>query len=368
MRFTVRRSKLIRRLGVVERIIPKKGGLPGHHVVSIKASASRLVLSVSGQKEQYRTTFDAASVQTRGQVAIPAAELIRIVEAAPDMTLTIDDSEQTISVTSGAAIWQITPLAGAGYLAADMVLPERSSSITATELFAALTDIRYAASTTDARPSLRQIYFGSERAVAADGRRLHLIPTEFDGEFSIPEGVVDILLDALRAEGPAGGIISSPVKVYNTDQVVYFEHEGFVLGIGKLSYQFPDVEALILTKARSQKGSLTMRREPFMTALRVAAVSVGDVGHIEMRQTGNVLRITGTSTASQAMMHVELLDDPGMEDFEMVLPVEALLQAVAKLVSDRVTARVVLPGESDPGWFYVDEEGEEIAIRGVSRL
>ncbi len=368
MRFTVLKSKLARRLAVVERIIPKKGGLPGHQVVSLRASASRLVLSVSGMKEQYRAAFDVLSVQTRGQMAIPAHELIRIVQVAPTGEITIDDSEQTIQVTSGAASWNITPLAEGDYVAADMVLPDESDSIDSLELNKALGDIRYAASTTDARPSLRQIRFGRERAVAADGRRLHQIPIEFGGEFSIPEIAVDTLVDALRAEGQ-NGIMSSPVKVYNTDQVIHFEHEGFVLSIGKLSYQFPDVDALILLRAREQEGSLVMDRRKFATALMVAAVSVGDVGHIEMSlQSGNTLRIKGTSTASQGTMHVELDDDSGMSGFVMVLPVETLLQAVVRLESDQITARVALPGQSDPGWFYVDDEGDEIAIRGVSQV
>ncbi len=367
MRVVIQKSKLARRLAVVERIIPKKGGLASHHVVSLKASASRLVLSVAGLKEQYRTAFKVVAVEQRGQVAIPALELIHIVAAAPGQDITIDDSEQMISVTSGAASWSITPLAGADYVAADIVLPERSVAIGATELNAVLWEIRYAAAVTEARPSMRQILFAEERAVAADGRRLHQIPIDFDGQFTIPEGVVDTLLDALRGEG-AGGIVSSPVKVYSTSQVVYFEHEEMVLAIGKLSYQFPDVDELILKMAREQRGSLVMDTKKLITALRVAEVSVGDVGHIEMAQRGNTLRVKGTSTASQGTMFVDLLDDPGMDDFEMVLPVTELLEALSKLGSDRVSAQVALPGQSDPGWFYVDDSGEEIAVRGVSRL
>ena len=217
------RIVMARRLAVVERIIPKKGGLPGHHVVSVKASAEEVVLSVSAAKETYRVALKAESVQTRGTVAIPAQELIRIVEAAPGTDITVDDSEHAISVTSGGAVWSITPLDGAPYVAADMVLPERSVTMDAPELNAALQEIRYAASRTEARPSLRQIHFSQSRAVAADGRRLHQIPIAFEGDFSLPEAAVDIVLDALKAEG-SGGIKVGPVSVYDTDQVVHFTH------------------------------------------------------------------------------------------------------------------------------------------------
>ncbi len=367
MRFTVSRIGLARRLAVVERIIPKKGGLPGHHVVSVKASAEDVVLSVSAAKESYRVSLKADSVQTRGTVAIPALELIRIVEAAPGTDITIDDSEQTISVTSGGAVWSITPLDGGGYVAADIVLPDKNMTVLATHFVQALEEIRYAASRTEARPSLRQLHFSQSRAVAADGRRLHQVLFDFDGDFSLPEVTVDMLIDALKAEG-SGGIKASPVSVYDTDQVVHFTHEGFVLSIGKLSYTFPDVDALILLRAREQAGALVMMKKDLLTALRVAEVSVGDAGNIEMVQlSDSTLQIKGTSTASRGSMLVDLLDDPGMSDFRMLVPVESLIEAVSKLEAEWMTARVALPDQSDPGWFYVDVDGEEIAIRGVTR-
>ncbi len=371
MRVTLDKGMLQRRLKVVERIVPRRGGLPFHYALYIRHEAGVVTFWAANAKEGYRFTLRTEATDAEdGTIAVPAQELIKAVAAAPggEVTLhTVGGNLTSTMVRSGTARWTLEGLAG--------VAPQdwpggievvEQGEINQTELQRVLEATRYAASKSESRPSFMQVHIGDGAAVAADGRRVHqesLGPVGTTPSFDLPERSVDTLLEALNAEA-VGGQVQAAV---DDDGAMSFRFAMMEYVVGRLNYEFPDIDNIVLDRARSQGGHVVCNVEALVSAIKVAVVAIEEGGSIELQFTNGVIEVRGSSQRSEGRMEVRCSNADVPSGTTLSVRAEDLLDVLGRITVDEdgdFTFTISLEA-NDPGWVYINEGTTEAAIRPV---
>ena len=362
MRFTIERTTLQRVLRVFDRIIPKRGGLPHQYVLNVEVdSEGGVTIWGSSTKEMYQTVLGGG--EDTGRAAIPAAELIRAVAVAPGAEVTVESTGQGARVESGSARWNLEGLEGVLY--AD---PPVSGSwgeahrISAAELRRVLEAVRYAASRSESRPSFMQIHFQGERAVAADGRRVHQERFEAETgavEFNLPERAVDTLLDVLSSATDEMVAIQTDEEGSMRFWALPGQYE-----VTRLNYNFPDLDSLVLDRAREQGCQVTCDLSGLITAVKVATVVVEDEP-VRLRFTTGVIEIQGQGGRSEGRMELSAETSTLPSRVELAVNPGDLLDLLGRMDGEEGQVTFTIDPGVDPGWLYFRENGMEAAIRPV---
>ncbi len=373
MNILLRKADLARRLRVAERVIPRKGGLPMHHAMNISCGPEGLVeMWVGNGKEAYAFLIEQiGSTWEDGSAAIPAAELIRAVLAAPDAEVGIEVPMDggTARITSGTARWSIEELTGVsyGYWVGDFGV-ESAGTLHGGELVRLLENTRYAASKSENRPSFMQVHVDKQRVIASDGRRVHSESAKMGADvptFNIPERNVDTILEALSAEQTDGEHMVY-VDVHESGQMT-FGYRSMQYIVGRLNYPFPKLDSLVLEKARAQTGEVITSVKAFVTAIKVASVAIEEGGAVQMKFTNGVIEVKGVGARSRGRMEVRA-GTKGIESgFTISVIAADLLEMLGRVNNaDGDVVFTVGSDADDPGWVYVcTEDGMEAAIRPV---
>lgn len=367
MRAELEKAELSRRLKVVERIVPKKASLPMYYAAHMDVSDGVAMFTVANTKEVYTFGLDAAGWDG-GSAMVPAAELVKAVQAAPsDKVWIIDEGGTVIEVRSGTARWSIdklqTPLAEIG----EFPTEAEGGTMSGAELYRLLDHVRYAASKSENRPSFMQVHVTEDGAIASDGRRVHSegisgassVPT-----FDVPERAVDTLSEALSAEGIEG--TSEVLVSVSADGDMFFAYGGMQYTVGRLNYPYPNIEEIVLHGAREQSGQVIVSISALVTAIKVASVAIADGGSVTLRFTQGVIEVVGSGDRTEGRMEVRAgtLNIPSGHEVNVIA--SDLLELLGKVESeDGDVSFSVGVSETDPGWVYVNTEGAEAAIRPV---
>lgn len=276
MKFTVKTADWQRRMSVARRVLPRSGQ-PFHQALflAVGDDGESVRMTASNGDQIYETTIT-AQVFEAGTLAVPGEQILAASAVVPGDTITIERSGAKTRVQSGRAEWMLDDLVGVSgddapaFPAADD--DSRAAQVPVLTLVDALGQVQYAASKAISRPSFMQVHVGEGRVVAADGVRLHQTGfPETAAAFNIPVGVVDVLSEALGHEDD-----EVEVDVRLLEGAVLFAAGNTRFGAGTLTYEFPDVDSLILERARAQQGRVTVDRTSLVAALRVAGVASDD--------------------------------------------------------------------------------------------
>ncbi len=366
MKIELDKAALQRRLKVVERIVPKRGGLPFQYVVNVGCVDGLVQLWASNAREVYSTVLPAEGNYEDGGVAIPAEQLILAVAAAPGETVTITAESGGVRsrIESGTARWNIEGMAGVDPAELAVEQSDTEGVMNQAELVRVLETVRYAASKNESRPSFMQIHVGEGRVVAADGRRVHqegLGPAGSAPTFDLPERSVDTILEALSAEGVTGtvsiGVSEEGTMVFNFGLMSY--------RVTKLNYHFPDIDSLVLERARAQQSAIVCSIDGLVTALKVAAVACGVEGTVLLRFTHGVIEVIGQSQRGEGRMEVRA--STMRSGFELSVNVNDLFDLLGHVTYEEgdISFTVTDSDGADPGWLYVQQGEMEAAIRPV---
>ena len=367
MRIELDRGMLQKRLKVIERIVPRRAGLPHHYVVSVLCNVDGVVdLWAMNQNESYRVRLaQLADEFEDGAVAIPAQELISCVAAAPDdiVRITAEQGGTSSRIESGTARWNIESLAGVEPTDFIELEVERSGEAHTGSLRWGLEHCRYAASKSESRPSFQQLHVETDRMLAADGRRVHM--EEMSGglpTFDLPERAVDTLLEALAAES---GMDTVRVGV-TEDGTMRFENGTMTYYVTKMNYAFPDLDSLVFERARAQSAVVVCSVSGLVTAVKVAAVSMDEGGAVKLRITQGVIEVLGHNQRSEGRMEVRATTHNFPGAVELVVIADDLLELLGRVKAEGDDFQFTVSVGDDPGWVYIEHQGMEAAIRPVT--
>jgi DNA polymerase III sliding clamp (beta) subunit (PCNA family) len=360
MRFRVLTAQLTKHLRVMDRIVPKKGGLPFYHVVNVTVGVDGDVeMWVGNGKELYRVEGITQLLDSYedGEMAIPAQEFFRAVFAAPTSEVTIihEGGMGPIRIESGSARWNLELLAGVAKQDWSVESHGQATAVNTQELIEAIEGVRYAASKTEMHPSLQQVHVGEGRVVASDGRRLaqealNGLPDVLT--LDVPERNVDTLLEALSALG------DDQVEIEEDDGQIMFGTASGGYVVGRLNYPWPDMDSIVLERARAQEAEVTVPVDGLVTALKVASVAIDEDGAVVLRFTDGVIEVIGESARSEGRMEVRCETRGVPSGTEMRLRASDVLDLLGRITDEQLVLKV---GEL----VYVQGSGMEAAIRPV---
>ncbi len=370
MKVTLEREALSRRLRVCDRIVPSKGNVPFFYAIQFETDGDGVVTIWAGNgREAYGTQLMSGQDSRAGSAAIPALELVKAVAAAPGETVVIDVGPSgKATVTSGGAEWHIEALAEVEPTAwAGDFTRDDFGEVASEELVRVLEGARYAASKTDTHPAFRQVHVGEGRVIAADGRRVHqeVLEQRSMPAFDLPETAVDTLLEALAGEGTSNELSEWLGVAVDEEGEMTFGLGTMQYAIGKLAYPFPEIDALVLDRAREQKAAVTVNLEDLVTALKVASVVIEPGQAVELEFKTGTVGVSGVTQRSDGRMDVSA--DVNVRAGQTVNVVaDDLLEMLGKVgVADDKMITFTVGSDADPGWVYVSADGTEAAVRPV---
>lgn len=366
MNIRLNKAQLAKHLRVMERIVPKRSGLPFYYVVHTHTSVDGITcMWVTNGKESYAAwlTHEGQRFED-GEVAIPASELFAVVAVAPESWIEIvHEGGRVVRLISGTARWNVDLLAGVEATEWEGLLGDTTAT-KVEDLMEAIDGVRYSASRTEMHPSLQQVHVGEGRVVAADGRRVAQKEFPAVGTFDIPERAVETLLDALRASGAEEVGVSADEE----GEMRFVSLGSNEYRLGRLSYPFPDIDGIALTRARAQKGIVVTSVSALVSAIKVAQVSAGDDGSVELTFTNGVIDVTGISQRSNGRMEVRCTNPDVISGTHLRVSASDLLEVLGRADTEDgdITFTVTTDDDGDPGWVYFHAGGMEAAIRPMN--
>jgi len=317
-----------------------------------------LQLAVRTAKESFQIGIPYGG-DAEWSVAVPARELMQVIEVAPDPWIEMATNNKELFLISGQARWTIVLLEG-GYDIPEQTRTE-GLAINKDSLVNALENVRYAASKTESRPSFMQLNIRDKAMTAADGRRVHV---EFvdsgDIELSVPEKVADTLIEAINAANV--DLLTHEVYCSSQDGSLRFTYAEMVYEVGELNYPFPDLEAIVMSKARAQTAGITAEADDLLTAVKVASASAGVGGQVDLIFTDGLLSVEGSSARSKGNMNVRVETDGVPSGTRLAIIADDLLEVLGKQIGQ---VRYTVGTGTETGWLYTDS-GFEAAIRPVT--
>lgn len=356
MKFVFAREELSRVMDVAERVLPKKSALPFYQALYVGVVEGGVEFRVTNG-DQFLAVEIPAVVEGAGigeGVALPGEEFLRLVKVAPSSEVVVTTSSDRAQVMSGGAEWILRYLTGVEWSDAPQALddePTEWSPVDPVSLQAALRKVSYAVSRTQNRPSFQQVFVGGGRAVAADGRRAHVVSGLGleRGEYLIPEAVLDIVLLLLAMSEDQGEVV-----IDTSGDWVRILSGRLTFTTGRLAYDFPDVQGRMLADAAAQTGRLTVARQALVTAVLVASTAE-DEGKVLLSVDGGRIRVESESSQMKAHMDFEIESEGMNGKWSRWFTSELLAEMLGAVEGEFVEFRVSPDGQ---GMLYVEVENE----------
>ncbi len=374
MKITFHKEDLRKRVQVIERILSRSSNLEAYQAVYLRVQDNEdfSIIAFNG-REAYRFGWSQERIDgdwSPGSAVIPGKEFVRVVLAAPGETIEIESERESLStmIHSTGAHWTLEGFAGVTTAQWDKyeefdVAPDGHSDKGL--LMRALEVTRYAASKSEAMPSFQQLHVGEGRAVAANGRRWHQASLLGGPTVDLPEGSLDVILLALKAEAS-----SAPVEVGTTLNGASTFTLGYMnLVVSKLNYAYPDIDALAIEEARLQTIEVRVMLDKMIMAIHAAGATAA-TGQLLLALAGGMLTVSSTSVRGGGGMAIPVTYTGERRKFR--LDAEDLAQLLDRVGVDEDGSFVFTLREQDdgnPGWFYVssDEGSMEAAIRPIAK-
>lgn len=362
-------QELLRALQAVERVLSKRS-LPFYRCVFVEPDGVAVRLSGSNGDQVLSVVVGLESEDNEAKpFAIPGEELIAAVTAAPAESVEMVRTGDATRVSSGAAEWTIQDLSGVDIglspshpTSDDMVVQH----MIAGPFQDAITRASYAASRSQSRPGFMQVRVTHNKLQASDGYRFHEVPlVQQDheaGEFLIPQSVLDTVLAMLEMseDDEVVALSMSPQQGWIRLAVPFGQFT-----TGRLSYPFPDIDSLIVSRSEAQKGRIRVDRSELAMALRVAQVAAEE-GIVRLSLQGGELRVSARSTGKQAFMDISVVTEVVTNGWSRRVSAEMLGQMIGKLGSEQIEFRVE-PG-AELGFVYAMTEIADVGVERASVL
>ena len=370
MKVILQTEDLRKRMQVIERVLARGSQLEAYQAVYLTVNEGGDVrIIASNGREAYRFGWPVAGgTWSEGSTAIPGEEFVRAVLAAPGEEITVEAQRETLvtAISSHGAHWNLEGFAGVtgdvwdAYEEFD-IAPDGHSDQGL--LIRALEVTRYAASKSEAMPSFQQVHIGEGRTIAANGRRWHQTELAGGPTVDLPEGSLDVILAALKAERHAGQVgIGTTLTGHTKFSLGYMD-----LVVSKLNYAYPDIDALAVEDARAQTVVVGVELSQMIRAIKAAGVTATD-GQLQLALVGEMLTISSTSARGGGGMAVRVRYKGPQRSWKLDTDdLSQLLDRVGVDTEGTFTFTLREADDGNPGWFYVcsDEGTMEAAIRPI---
>ena len=357
-------------LRVMARVLPRRTDLAAQGVFHITSGVGSGVGVVWGGSDQERLMMKFRQEgELLWQGAVPAVELCRIVRAAPGKQVEISDDPagRGFRISSGGAGWVISPFQGQGFVGWQGLVGGGAGFEFGPLHRGALSEVRYAIGSEDARPALSQVRVSEFDVSASDGQKAHhvrLVNSSPEGSVFFPQHSVQVLLDL-------SGLFEEGVTAYQSKDCAVLEHESFEYLVGRSAFDFPDLDRFIWSPARDQSGIFKVDQKELLRALDVADVTL-DQDRVALRWEGQRLSVVGSGNRGVGQMSVDAENPVDLDGHEVHCSASGLRQMLESVfaASGRLLFRVQGVGQvdrDDPGLVHVTASSAERVSQAAIR-
>jgi len=342
MRVIVDRTRLLKSLGRVHRVVERRNTIPILANVLIEAHEDSLLLKATDLDVEALETSQ-ANIEEAGGVTVPAHLLYDIVRKLPDgaeIALTLKDETNILTVTSGRSNFRLAGLPVQDFPQVSTGTFTHQFEIKSEDLKRLIDGAQFAISTEETRYYLNGIYFHvvteeediKLRAVATDGHRLALLETPAPVGSETMPGVILPRKGVSELQRLVGEESDGVVKIELSDAKIRFSLGSVVLTSKVVDGTFPEYQRVIPT---SNEKKLVIDRVAFAAAVdRVATISSDRSRAVKLSlENGQVLVSVHNPDSGSA--EDELVADYNDEALEIGFNARYLLDITGQLTSEK---------------------------------
>ena len=337
MKLTVKQDNLAKALNSIGRIATARAGLPILANVLIRTDGNKLIVAATNLEVAITTTIG-AQVEEQGALAVPARLFTEFVGNLPHANVELETDETKLKISASGYKSTINATIADDYPAIPEPVGDRSFTVEADRLKAAISGVALVAGNDVTRPILTGVYLCSNDGqlcmAATDGYRLaedRIMSLESEISAIIPSST---LTDVARLLGSAKEV---EVK-YNDEQIAFIIGETSVTSL-LIDGKYIDYINLIPTNT---SFTITINRADFIKITKVAELFARETaGSIILEgdpagKTLSVRSITSQLGENTSSIEADIVAS-GTDDCMVSLNSKFLLDALNCIEGDQVT-------------------------------
>jgi len=270
LEFRTQRFVLHTLLDKASKVVPSGDMMPVLKNFHLEASDGRLAVMATDLELSILVEAQLVEASTAGAVMLPARKLLEIVNAAAEDELRMTVVGSDCHIECGSAKWDLKLSATPDQYPP---LPERDVEFDDVDrhfFLEALNGVKGAVGKVTARPDLQVLDIRGGKITASDGQRAQqVIMQDEQGEFwwpedlpcQIPSGAVPELIRLLKSTE------AEEIGVTTTTDHLIFRIGQDVFTMAALELDYPDIEALLISRAIGNELDLTVDREELEHAI-----------------------------------------------------------------------------------------------------
>ncbi len=362
MKFIVASLELLKKLSIVQEVIPSKSVLPIVYNAYFEVKNSELILMGTDLENSIQTALPVESEHSF-KMALPAKIIIETLRSLPEQPLIFEFNPDTmiVQIKSNYGIYKISAQNGEDFPKIPSVNNTSASiSLSLPTLVRIINKVLYAVSDDSMKPAMTGVYFDFKTTgvnfVATDAQKLVRLSRS---DILVNENFSFILPPkALRLLSKASAGIESVVKIDFNDSNAFFQFEENQIVCRLIDGRFPDYNAVI---PLNSPNKAIINRKDLLNSLRRLDIYASKETHLgKLQFVGNTLKLTSEDIdfANQAEETISCLYEG--EDMTIGFTLSLLTELLANLDSDDIVIEMGTPNRAAVIMPSIQEENESI--------
>jgi DNA polymerase-3 subunit beta len=291
MKFTTKKSELLRAVNIVGRLASTRATLPILQNIYIETDGNLLKLRSTDLEQTIEADVE-GRVEENGAITIPARLFVDYLQNNTDEQVTLETTDLTLHINSSNHKAKMKGMDAGEYPSLPQLKSEISITLDPTVLNQAITQTIFTAASDDTRPILTGLlfYFKEKQLtiVGTDGYRLAYAKVEIsqplNGNFILPKRSLQELLRLMGEE---------EVTFLLTNSQARFVSGNIRLITRVLDGSFPPYENII---PKTKKIEVRLSSSAFLQSLKLASLFSRDSAYsTKIELDGKKLRVTAVS-------------------------------------------------------------------------
>lgn len=364
MKFIVSSNALLKQLQLLQGVLASSNTLQILDNFLFEIDNKQLTLTAS-DLETTITSSLAVEAKDKGNVAIPARQLLDILKAFPEQPLTfsIDAKHFGVEISSDQGKYKMTGYNGAEFPRSPVLEDPTTLSMPAGTLATAINKTIFATGNDDLRPVMSGIFFEMTdediRFVATDAHKLVRykrtdIQAPRTASFIVPKKPLNLLKNSLAST-------NADVKLEFTENNASFSFDNTVLVCRLIDGKYPNYDAVI---PKTNPNKLTIDRQTFLSSIRRVSIFANKTTHqVRLHINGSQLVISAEDLDFANEANEKLTCSYEGEEIAIGFNSRFLMDMLNNIGTEHVVlemsapnrAGILLPGEAG-------EEGEDVLM------
>ncbi|HSX41776.1 MAG TPA: DNA polymerase III subunit beta [Candidatus Saccharimonadales bacterium] len=351
MKFTTKKSDLLKAVSVVGRLATTRASLPILQNIYLETDGNLLKLRSTDLEQTLEMDIE-GRVEENGAITIPARLLNDYLQNNTDEQVTLATDDLTTHITSTNHQARIKGMDAGEYPTLPKTKTETAITLDPIVLTNAITKTLFAAASDDTRPILTGLLFQFEEKnltiVGTDGYRLATtqieLPTPFSGSFILPKRSLQEVIRLIEED---------EVELVLTPAQARFTSGPVRLITRVLDGTFPAYEAII---PKTKKLEIRLRSESLLQSLKLASLFSRDSAYsTKLELDGTKLRLSAISATIGENTNEITLEKAVSENLTISANAQYLIDVLAVLTGDIILSFVddkspivlTVPGEAN---------------------